>query len=252
MARFRKVSNKSVRGQKKDKGILKSKKFWIISILSLLVVVAAIITTVVIVNNLNKEETVEVDDYFNQTHKYTDKSGKEQEINFTKGSYSSARMHTNVNYEDTYVDYLFVFVTDLSTFYPFDIKDSNGDVSKKKDEEHEKVFNALCQLQYAIDEYNANNESNKKAMLMIIDTAANAENVGLLTNEFFVGSELANSESATSFVFSLVNIDGCDTEFAYQSEKNMKNLLFTSFSTYLSDQNNYLNYIQQNFEDYED
>lgn len=249
MARFRKVSNKSVRGQKKDKGILKNKKFWIISIISLLVVVAAIVTTVIIVNNVEEEQTIEVDDYFNQKHTYKDNTNTEHEINFTKASYSSARMYTNQNFEDTYVDYLFIFATDLSTFYPFDILDSDGEVLKKKTDEHSKTFNALLKLQFEIDNYNKN--SSKKSMLLIIDTAANSENSAILVDEFFVGKEVSSSDN-TSVVFSLVTIDGCDVEFAYESEKNMKSLIFTSYSSYISNQNNYLNFIQQNFEDYKD
>lgn len=249
MARFRKVSNKAVRGQKKDKGILKNKKFWIISIISLLVVVAAIVTTVVIVNNVEEEQTIEVDDYFNQKHTYKDSTNTEYEISFTKGSYSSARMYTNQNYEDTYVDYLFIFATDLSTFYPFDIVGNDGDVLKKKDDEHAKTFDALKRLQYEINKYNENNA--KKSMLLIVDTAANTENSTILVDEFFVGKDVSSNEGV-SVVFSLVTIDGCDVEFAYESKKDMKSLLFTSYSSYISNQNNYLNFIQQNFEDYKD
>ena len=145
----RKVS--AVKGQKKEGGLLRSKKFWII-ISSLVVAIAAavIIIVLVIKNNTKSSEEITVDDYFGQTQEYK-KGDTTYDVNFTKSSYSGVVMYGKDSYEDTYVDYIFVFATDLSQFYIKDLKDSKGEIVQKKDSEYENIFSQLIALQYYID-----------------------------------------------------------------------------------------------------
>lgn len=168
MARVvRKVSNKAVKGQKREKGgLLHSKKFWIILISIIVILTAAGITVGIIVSNNNKktEETVEVDDYFGQTQKF-----KETDVNFEKMTYAGVKLHSNTNAGSIMNEYTFVFATDLSVFYPKELKDN--DDNDLKDDLHEKVFNQLVELQYYIDLYNADpNNSEERIALYIVNT----------------------------------------------------------------------------------
>ena len=169
MARVvRKVSKNAVKGQKRS-GLLRSKKFWIIISSILVAIIAAVIVIVVVVNsNKSSSEEIKDDDYFGQTQKYT-KDGTDYDVNFTKSSYSGVVMYSKDSYEDTYVDYIFVFATDLSSFYIEDLKDSKGEVAQKADNEYSNIFKQLVALQYNIDLYNSTNPVNKAA-LYIVDT----------------------------------------------------------------------------------
>lgn len=211
MARVvRKVSGKAVRGQKKNKGILKSKRFWIISAIALVIVVAVGITIGILVNNDDTVEEVKVEDYFGQTHEY-----KGSEVKFEKISYSGLRLYTNTEFDDTLVEYAFFFATDLSTFYPKDLYD-NDDKNLKKDV-HEAMFNALVGLQYEIDKHNEG-ENDYDVKLYIVDTsqAAGSYNLNLLFDPAFGGSE----EEETTIIFGLKSHDQDGIVKSYEGYKN--------------------------------
>ena len=200
MARVvRKVS--AVKGQKKEGGLLRSKKFWIIlSSLVVAIVAAVIIIVLVIKNNTKSSEEVTVDDYFGQTQEYK-KGASTYEVNFTKSSYSGVVMHSKDSYEDTFVDYIFVFATDLSKFYIKDLKDSKDEVVQKKDSEYENIFTQLVALQYYIDAYNSTDPVNKAA-LCIVDTDTSKK--GNMNSSIFT---FAGAEDGSNIAFFLYTAD---------------------------------------------
>ncbi|MGM9970424.1 MAG: hypothetical protein ACI35S_08525 [Anaeroplasma sp.] len=234
MARIvRKVSGKDVRGQKRNKGILYSKKFWIIaSVIAVIIIAASIITGVVIANNNKSEEEVSVEDYFGMTQK----TANGVEVNFEKMSYSGLRMHSNPNFDDTFIEYIFIFATDLNSFYPMDLYDNDG--NNLKNSVHSKIFELLVSLQYEIDQVNkADNDYSVK--LYIIDTASTSgsENTGLLLDSNYGGNE---NENVTS-IFSLTTEDGLIDSYRGDKGGVIKdiNLLCTSLN--VSDYTNVIN-----------
>lgn len=253
MARVvRKVSGKAVRGQKKDKGLLKDKRFWAICILSLLLI-AAIITTVVIVVNNNNDATEEVtvEDYFGTTQTYKDKvTGEEHEVNFEKSTYGAARLHSNPNFEESWIEYMFVFAIDLSTFYPMDLYDNDG--KNLKNSTHEEVFNLLMKLQVEIDKFNESNEAEYDVRLLIIDTKASIynESIGILADANFGGSE----EGDTTVLFSLITEDGFVPSYAGEKGGENKDALPLSATTltksaFQSAINNSINFMNLGFKE---
>ena len=199
MARVvRKVSNKAVKGQKRErKGLVFSKKFWIIIISIVVVLAAAGITIGVIVANNNKTTTVEVDDYFGQTQKF-----KDEDVNFTKMTYQGVLLHTNDNSE-LFNDYTFVFAASLSSFYPVELIDTNNDNTDLKDKKHELIFNELIELQNAIDKHNKNSEN--KIYLYIVDTSSKAGNS---SDAIYSDSKFSSSDDSTGPLFLFYNADG--------------------------------------------
>ncbi len=191
MARVvRKVSNKAVKGQKKErKGLLFSKKFWIIIISIVVVLAAAGITIgVIVANNQKSKSTVEVDDYFGQTQKY-----KETEVNFEKITYQGVKLHTNSDSE-LYDDYVFVFATDLNSFYPFDLYADSKKKDNMKVDRHSQIFDSLVNLQYVIDEFNKTSDTSVR--LFIVDTSTisgNSSNL-IYTDTDYVPDATSDSE----------------------------------------------------------
>ena len=166
MARIvRKVSNKAVKGQKRERtGVVYSKKFWIIIATVLVLLIAAGITIPLVINKNNSStSTVEVDDYFGQEQKYYDNT-----VKFTKMTYQGVKLHTN-EFSDVYSEYTFVFATSLDSFYPVELIDEND--KDLKNEKHEQVFKLLKELQYNIDLVNEAAGTNK-VNLYIVDTSA--------------------------------------------------------------------------------
>ena len=212
MARVvRKVSNKAVKGQKKErKGIFFSKKFWIIIISIVIVRAAAGITIGVVVANNNKTTTVEVGDYFGQTQKY-----KEEDVKFTKMTYQGVKLHTNVDSE-VFNEGTFVFATELATFYPFELLDTNNDNEDLKNKTHEGVFKLLVELQNAIDNHNKNSEV--KFYLYIVDTTAKAGNSSssIYADKDFGGSD----DKTTGPLFFYYNVDGLQKTVPNDSSNN--------------------------------
>ncbi len=186
MARVvRKVSNKAVAGQKKRKNFFSNKLFWIIA--SVIVVIGlALGITLGIVLNKKPEESVNKEDYF----------AKCEEVEFIKGSYDGVKNYTNVNYknpqnnEDLFVDNVFIFAYDLSSFYP----DSSDEDNYNKS--HADILSKLIDLQKTID---AAKKSGQKVELYIIDTSVGA-NISVLNDTEFGGTE----DSAATFMFSYI------------------------------------------------
>lgn len=203
MARVvRKVSNKATKGQKKDKGyIFRSKKFWIIVISVVVLLAAAGITIGIIVSNNNKkEDTVEVDDYFGQTQKF-----KETDVNFTKMTYQGVKLHTNPQENELFNDFTFVFATSLSTFYPVELKDSDG--NDYMDSKHKGTFEVLKELQYEIDKYNNSDNPEYKLALYIVntDTVDGNTSYNIYTDSSFMDK---SNDSFLGPLFAVVDEDG--------------------------------------------
>ena len=166
MARIvRKVSNKAVKGQKRERtGVVYSKKFWIIIATVLVLLIAAGITIPLVINKNNSStSTVEVDDYFGQEQKYYDNT-----VKFTKMTYQGVKLHINES-SDVYSEYTFVFATSLDSFYPVELIDEND--KDLNNEKNEQVFKLLKELQYNIDLVNEAAGTNK-VNLYIVDTSA--------------------------------------------------------------------------------
>lgn len=175
----RKVSNKEARGQRK-----RNKKLWfIIGGICLVAILCAVFIPLGIYW-ASSDDTVEVDDYFGQTQTYK-VNDEEHEVNFTKATYGRLL----VDVETKRVGHIFVFATDLSTFYPFTLEDSDG--NDLKNSTHEAVFNMLVKLQYEIDQYNSKHEDlSTQTELLIIDTKSddNSTNSSVLSNSTYAVS----------------------------------------------------------------
>jgi len=199
----RKVSNKAVKGQKRErKGLLFSKKFWIILISIVVVLTAAGITIgVVVANNNSSSATVEVDDYFGQTQKYNN-----TDVNFTKMTYEGVALHTNPESE-LVNDYTFVFAADLSTFYPFDLIDTNNDDTNLKNSKHTQIFNLLVELQYTIDTFAAKNNYDVKLYIVNTEVADGNGSSSIYENKSFVPTASSDSSFAGP-LFCLLSVDG--------------------------------------------
>ena len=218
MARLvRKVSNKAVKGQKRErKGILFSKKFWIIIICAVVVLTAAGITIGVIVANNNKTTTVEVDDYFGQTQKAT-YDGKEYDVKFTKMTYQGVKIHTNVE-SDVFNDYTFVFAANLSAFYPFDLNDADG--NNLKVDKHRDIFKELVNLQCAIDRYNEKETKEYKINLYIVDTSTKTGNTSSsIYSDYSFYSSSSEDSAFTGPLFFLYGVDGLEKTIPGDSKK---------------------------------
>ena len=254
MAKIKKkrVSSEATRKLKKEKkGLLHNKLFLCIAGAVLVVgITLAIVLPIV----LNQSSTVEVPDYFGEKQTYTDTASVNHDVTFTKSNYSNVLQHTNANKgndgagvenANMFVEYVMVFATNLSSFYPKELKDNNGDDLKV--ESHEKTFNALVQLQYEIDKYNAN--SDKKVALYIVDTQAStySENSGILTNTSFGGSD-----SGSDVLLFLYTRDGLKKNYKTTATSE-ENLFANSFDgTILTAVNNLVNYMRADFVVFED
>lgn len=188
MARVvRKVSSKTAKGQNKKTGLLKNKLFWIIG--SVVLVIGLTVGIVLgVVLNQNSEEQGNTTDYF----------ATQEEVEFTKGSYASVLNYTNLNYENPqnntslFVENVFIFAYDLTSFYP-DSTDEDNYNSK-----HADILAKLIDLQKAIDAANAKDDT-LEIKLYIIDTSV-GQNGGALTDTKLGGTE----DSTNKFLFSYV------------------------------------------------
>lgn len=185
MARVvRKVSNRAVSGQKKQKNLIKNKWIWIIPALVVVIVVVSVVLAVVLPNN-NEVEGNKID-YF-----------ENQEVEFTKASYAGLQNYTNLNYinpqneNELFVENVFIFAYNLSSFYP----DSNDESYDKK---HAQILTLLVDLQKSIDEQKNNGVD---VELLIIDTSIGL-NADVLMDSAYGGSE--NEDDAVSFIFSYI------------------------------------------------
>ena len=238
--------------KKEKKGLLHSKLFWgCVGVVAAAAITLAIVLPIV----LNQSNTTkEVPDYFGQTQEYTDATGTATEVKFNKGNYSTVLQHTNANKgndgagvenANLFTEYVIVFATDLSAFYPEKFLDSNGD--DLHEENHEKAFKTLIQLQYEIDKYNK--ETNSSSVeLFIVDTRDSlySENEGILTDTSFGGSD-----NGSTLLFCLYTRDGIKKNYK-SGENSEENLFATDYNgTLLTALNNLVNYIRLDFVEYE-
>ncbi len=241
MARVvRKVSGKAVRGQKK--GILYNKNFWIGISCGVVAIIALVLGLVFgLKGNSNTNSEPKVEDYFAMEYTYKDKNtSEERKVNFEKASYAEVAMHTNPNFESTFIDYVFVFATDLSKFYPKTLMQNETDL---KDKNHESILEYLIFLQDSINLY----DGDYKVKLYIVDTQDNqaSDNMSIFSDSKFNGGK---SELTT--ILSLVNGDRFIENFTTADDKE-KGLFADSLSKSLiqSVVNNAKLFIDANFKD---
>lgn len=249
----KKVSNKAVKGQKKENGLLKNKKFWII--VSSVVAAAAIITFVVwLIIHLTSSSSKTNPDYFGGKSdlKMSSEKTNNTEVKFTKCSYEGVVMHTNLegNTNETYIDYLFVFATDLSTFYAdatmnsgLETTDENY-ITTSTIDDYNKLFYQFVYLQYEIDQFNKT--SSEKAALYIVDTSVD-DNLSIFADSNFGGSD----DSTNSSLFFLYELDGLRKyadKKADSTEKGNK-LIYSTKNTEIAQTsiNNSVNLMKKNF-----
>ncbi len=175
----KKVSNVATKNNKFSfKELPKKWWFWCCLIILLAGIALAIILPITLSNNSSSEEKP---DYFKTTQEYK-VDDKTYEIKFEKMSYSGVLQHIDSTKPDMYDDYVFVFATDLSAFYPEDyyLSTDTDKENNLKNTEHERIFDLLIKLQYNINKYNENN--NAKCKLYIVDTTSNSylENKSIL------------------------------------------------------------------------
>ena len=206
----KKVSNKAVKGQKKENTLLKSKKFWIILSSSILGAAIIGVSIWLIVYFTTQNNTKDNPDFFGKSTEYVDvykDKTDNKAITFNKISYDGLLMHSeSTDDAKVYDEYIFVFAANLSTFYVDDTvntgKDSDdaGYINKDVINEYKALYKQLAYLQYQIDLYNASKEIDANVVLYIIDTA-NTDNTGILTDTKFGGSD-SNSSAVTFFLYS--------------------------------------------------
>lgn len=231
----KKVNSKATKGQKKE-SLFKNKKFWIIfsSIAAALIIIGVTIGLIVHFNSSDDENKVQ--DYFagEATNLSYDYNG--EKVSFTKMSYDGVLMHheVNDNNDDTFVKYIFVFATDLSTFYA----DKAIDDGKSKDDEGvvflynkdaNKVFSQLVILQGEIDKYNKTVAHEDRVALYIVDTHV-SDNLSIFADSNFGGSD----DSTSSVLFALLTEDGLVKEYKNNDKEtvslNTNNLYDVAYS----------------------
>ena len=192
MARVvRKVSNRNVSGQKKQRNILKNKWFWIVSVI--VVAIIAVVTTAVIINLNNKEE-----DYSNTVDYFS----TNEEVDFNVTTYHAVKNYVNVNYtnpqngETLYVSNAFIFAYDLSNFYPAQGVNEDADGNDLYAKQHKDILTKLVDLQKAVDKAQADGLD---VELYIIDISFSSNYAALLDTDFG-GSD----EPESTFMFTYI------------------------------------------------
>lgn len=224
MARVvRKVSNKSVRGQKKQKGFIGSKLFWVI--VSAVVVIGVLVGVLIAVFSSKDSEDSLYTDYFKL----------EDEVTFNVTDYYALSNYVNPDYSDVVTgeklshSHVFVFAYDISLFTPF----STDDVEAVK--AHESLYKKLVDLQKAVD---AAQEKGVDVELYIIDTTFLA-NVTVMTDPSFVGATLA-SDDQSKFLFTyleegeVIVEDDDDKSFVTKTINNMDTTLLPKAIKYIN------------------
>ncbi|MBQ9449250.1 MAG: hypothetical protein IJU60_05190 [Acholeplasmatales bacterium] len=257
MAKIKKkrVSNVATKNQKKDNWFIRLLHNKIFLICGGIVLVAGITLAIVLPIVISNSKTeYKLPDYFGETQTY--KVGdKDNEVKFTKINYSGVLEHTNANdgtYEDPkmFKDYVIVFATDLSAFHPKKYTDANGE-SQDANTNHQEAFNDLIQLQYTVNKYNETGD--KKVALYIVDTksATGSENVGILTNTKFGGSE--NGSDVLFFMYTADGLKKNFKESATVSNNLYSNTYDSTLRTAVDNVINYINeYVTGNKEEYKE
>ena len=249
----KKVSNKAVKGQKREISLLKDKKFWVIvsSVVAGIAVLAFAIWLIIYL--VNKNNTNENPDYFGgeSTLELSSEKTQGNKVKFKKCSYEGVIMHTTEdNTNEAYVEFVFVYATDLSVFYADDSinngkdSDDEGYVSADVIKGYNTLFNQLIYLQYEIDTYNKTND--RKAALYIVDTSV-GDNTSIYADEKFGGSE----DSSPSALFFLYTEDGLQkySDVKPTSSKEGSMLIFSNNNTVISQTcvNNSVNLMKKKF-----
>lgn len=242
----RKVSDKATKHIKRDKKPLyKKKKFWI-GLSSFLVACVGIVVCIALIihfKNDSSDDEREVLDYFygesseldEKVNKDLVKDSREYDENykpkFQKISLDGIKMHANAIEGDanTFIEYMFIYACDLSTYYPDEHIDDDID-----EDEDEKLYNKtdysvykeLTYLQYSIDKENkrlqdlAIEEDGEDGLpayqirLYIVDTD-DAENSVIYQDSLF---GLSDDSDVQSSMFALLNNGKID----YNEKKNDK------------------------------
>ena len=253
MAKIKKkrVSNVATKNQKKDNWFIRLLHNKIFLICGGIIIVAGIALAIILPIVLSgSKSTYKLPDYFGEKQKFND-----TDVEFTKINYSGVLQHTNANdgnYEDPnmFKDYVIVFATDLTKFYPQNYKNESGE-DKDANTNHQEAFNDLIQLQYTINNYNKTGD--KKVALYIVDTqsATGSENVSILTNTKFGGSE-----DGSDVLFFMYTSDGLKQNFR-ETETISNNLYSNTYDatlrTAVDNTINYINeYIAGNKEEYKE
>ena len=242
----KRVSTEAARGQRNGyKDLLKKWWVWAIGIVAICGIALAIVLPITL-----SAKTNEKPDYFieKQEYKLDDKT---YGVNFEKMSYSGALQHidsTNTMYED----YVFIFATDLSTFYPKSFYETTKSEDDLKNDVHESYFNLLIQLQYNIDKYNETH--NQKCRLYIVDTTTSSysENASILddTTNFETSGE-------SKPLFCFYKDDKLTKEFKatingeYREDNNLYSYEDYNYSNFITIIRNALKYIENEFVDEE-
>lgn len=232
----KKVSTKAAQGQRK--GLLHSKKFWLIFCIVFIILVAAGVTTGVLVAKYNKKTTTTKEDYLAKEYSYKDTT-----ITFTKMTYEGIIMHLypTDSGDGTYQKHIFYFAYDETQFYP----DKAIDKGKDKDSDtlyynqtNDEALKELIHLQFAINQWNntiltdddPSNDS-EVAYLYIIDISK-GNNSSLLSSSYFVPSGATNgSEFAFGYI---AGEDGPKLNFEYESEDDTEILYTEDMNTFVT------------------
>lgn len=225
MARVvRKVSNKAVVGQKKQKGKFSSKLLWGIVAAVAVIGLAVGITLGIVLNRTDESESSV--DYFATC----------EEVQFTKASYDGVKNYINVNYrnpqndEELNIENVFVFAYNSTSFYPDSTDEDNYNSS------HKELLNKMIDLQKHVDSAIA---AGKDVKLFIVDTSV-GNNAEIFTSSVF--GSLYTSD-ATSFAPMLVCIENGEYKAYYEEEVSGKTVkTYISTNTDKSDGKT-LNYI---------
>ena len=218
MARIKRVGGRTKPAVQKDKkGLLKSKKFWIIfsSVLVALIAIGVTIGLVVYFNNKKDEKK----DYFRSC----------EEVEFEYASYDRIVNYANPDFnnpqgkKDVTIEYMFVLVYNSANFYP-----SKTDNESKYLEADEDLLKRMIDLQKTI---NTSKEAGKNVELFIVDTNY-SWNVNAYTESLFGG---LYTDDSSSYDPMLVYIENGEYKASY-NEYDYDNTL-TDKDIYISSNN---------------
>ena len=224
----KKVSNQATKNVKKDKkAFYKFKRFWII-LFSLIIVGVGIGVTIGLVRYFKSDDDSddrEALNYFGgESEVLTQKVNKElvdsanKNANmtydsnyvptFTKIGLEGVKLHANTEASDldAYIDFMFIFATDLTAFYPDESIDD--DIDDDDEELYSSVqyelFKQLTYFQYCIDQENArlekeasdnNDKVDYKISLYIVDTSIDV-NATIYNDSLITGIDTDETENA--------------------------------------------------------
>ena len=200
MARVvRKVSGKAVKGQKKQgQGLLKSKKFWIASIISVLVIIGTVVGLCIWLNSddeIVEEATVNEVDYFRNTYELdengiynvSDKEEGDNLISFEYSNHQGLKNYLNDKKDSIQKDNIIVFAYNMDSFYAD--KENDGD---NYNEKYSDLIQQICKLKKVIDDYNNSEISDEEKIYFYVVNLNVGTNNKILEDEIFIGSKADN------------------------------------------------------------